>query len=178
MGEFFRCKWDCEDESSSFYIGEQVSHHPPVSAYLYANPDNHIVAMGNFRPKGKFLGNSVMSQMQGSSHIYFTNRPGEEYTITNPNVYARGILFGTMLMELGDTATITCESSDLSAVIEFKVKGYFSGTYNGISGKIKRISTEEVLYEISGKWTDVIYISAPKEVLHHGTVIGFNYLLL
>lgn len=107
-----------------------------------------------------------MSQMQGSSHIYFTNRPGEEYVVTNPNVYARGILFGTMLMELGDAAIITCESSDLMAEVEFKVKGYFSGTYNAISGRIKRISTGEVVQEISGKWTDKIYISSIREVAY------------
>ncbi|PJF17552.1 hypothetical protein PSACC_02603 [Paramicrosporidium saccamoebae] len=162
LGEFFRCRWKCDDGSSSFYIAEQVSHHPPISAYFYANPENYIVGMGNFKPKGKFLGNSVMSQMQGTSHIYFTNRPGEEYVISNPNVYARGIMFGTMLMELGDVACITCEKNDLVAEIEFKVKGYFSGTYNSISGKIKRISTGEVLYDLSGKWTDTLYISSPQ----------------
>jgi hypothetical protein len=120
--------------------------------------------MGNFKPKGRFLGNSVVSYLQGTSHLYFTNRPGEEYVITNPNVYARGILFGTMLMELGDNVSITCEQNDLMADIEFKVKGYFSGTYNALVGKIRKISTGEVLYEISGKWSEVLYISKPRQV--------------
>lgn len=106
-----------------------------------------------------------MSLLQGTSHLYFTNRPGEEYVISNPNVYARGILFGTMLMELGDEVTVTCEKNDLLAQIEFKVKGYFSGTYNAVVGKIKKISTGEVLYELSGKWTESIYISKPRQVL-------------
>jgi len=122
LGEFFRCQWICGDGSRSYYIGEQVSHHPPISAYVYANPQHQLVAIGNFKPKGRFLGNSVMSQMQGTSHLYFLNRPNEEYIITNPNVYARGILFGTMLMELGDSATITCDKTDLVAEIDFKVK--------------------------------------------------------
>lgn len=38
-------------------------------------------------------------------------------------------------------------------------QGYFTGTYNGIVGKIKRISTGEILYEISGKWSDELYIT-------------------
>ncbi|KAF9981177.1 hypothetical protein BGZ65_004237 [Modicella reniformis] len=84
-----------------------------------------------------------------------------------PNVYARGILFGTMLMELGDDASVECPSLDLVCSLEFKVKGYFTGTYNGIAGKIKRISTGEVLYEISGKWSDELYITKKgnKEIL-------------
>ncbi|KAF8985097.1 hypothetical protein BGZ46_005880 [Entomortierella lignicola] len=76
-----------------------------------------------------------------------------------PNVYARGILFGTMLLELGDVAAVKCPKLDLVCSLEFKVKGYFSGSYNSIAGKIKRISTGEVLYEISGKWSDEIYIT-------------------
>ncbi len=123
LGEFFRCRWPGkEGECPGFYIAEQVSHHPPISAYFYANPDRKIIAMGNFRPKSRFLGNSVVSIMKGSSHIFFTDRPGEEYCISNPNIYGRGILFGTMLMEIGDGASVTCEKSDLKAEIEFKTK--------------------------------------------------------
>lgn len=122
LGEFFRCRWKCPDGSHSFYIAEQVSHHPPVSAFFYANPQNHIIGMGNFKPKGRFLGNSVASYLQGTNHIYFTNRPGEEYVITNPNIYARGVIFGMMFLEIGDVATITCEKTDLMAEIDFKVK--------------------------------------------------------
>lgn len=104
-----------------------------------------------------------MSVLQGTGHLFFTNRPGEEYVITNPNIYARGILFGTMLMELGDDVTVYCEKTDLRAEITFKVKGYFSGTYNAIVGTIKRASTGTILYELSGKWTDTIFINRPRE---------------
>lgn len=44
-------------------------------------------------------------------------------------------------------------------------QGYFTGTYNGIAGKIKRISTGEVLYEISGKWSDELYITEKVSVV-------------
>ncbi|KAF9150820.1 hypothetical protein BG015_007343 [Linnemannia schmuckeri] len=67
-----------------------------------------------------------------------------------PNVYARGILFGTMLMELGDVAAVKCPKLDLVCSLDFKVK-------------IKRISTGEVLYEISGKWSDELYITEKGE---------------
>ncbi|RKP25323.1 hypothetical protein SYNPS1DRAFT_15817 [Syncephalis pseudoplumigaleata] len=141
LGEFFRCRWEYPDHTQAFYVSEQVSHHPPISAYYYASPENNLIIRGQIYPKSKFLGNSVASIMHGGSVVEFTNRPHEVYTIGLPNIYARGILFGTMIMELGDTAI-----------------GFFSGTYNAIAGTIKRESTGEVLYEISGKWSDTIFI--------------------
>jgi len=100
--------------------------------------------------------------MQGTTHLYLVDHPGEEYIATNPNIYARGIIFGTMLLELGDTVTIKCEKTNLAAEIDFKVKGYFSGSYNSIQGRIKDTTTNGVLYNISGKWTDTILIQTPK----------------
>ena len=122
LGEIFRCKWDCEDKSKSYYISEQVSHHPPTSAYFYANPDKQVVAVGNFSPRPKFLGNSIVSVMNGETRIYFLNHPNEEYILTYPNIYARGLLFGKTFLEIGDNSVIKCESSDLIAEINFKVK--------------------------------------------------------
>ncbi|KAF9538610.1 hypothetical protein EC957_006416 [Mortierella hygrophila] len=163
LGEHFRSKWTFADGTEAFYVAEQVSHHPPISAYYYASPENNISILGDLLPKSKFQGNSAATLMQGEINVSFTNRPGEEYFITMPNVYARGILFGTMLMELGDVAAVKCPKLDLVCTLDFKVKGYFTGTYNGIAGKIKRISTGEVLYEISGKWSEELYISEKGE---------------
>ncbi|KAG0367291.1 hypothetical protein BGZ54_004119 [Gamsiella multidivaricata] len=158
LGEQFRAQWQFADGTEAFYVAEQVSHHPPISAFYYASPENNLSIIGDLLPKSKFLGNSAATLMQGEIRVSFTNRPGEDYIITMPNVYARGILFGTMLLELGDVASVKCPKLDLVCNLDFKVKGFFTGTYNGISGKIKRESTGECLYEISGKWSDEIYI--------------------
>ncbi|KAF9920929.1 hypothetical protein FBU30_009115 [Linnemannia zychae] len=158
LGEQFRTRWKFDDGTEAFYVAEQVSHHPPISVYYYTSPENNITILGDLLPKSRFLGNSAATLMQGDIKISFTNLPGEEYIITMPNIYARGILFGTMLMELGDVATVKCAKTDLVCNLEFKVKGFFTGSYNGIAGKIKRESTSETLYEISGKWSDEIFI--------------------
>jgi hypothetical protein len=60
--------------------------------------------------------------MNGLNHIIFLNHPEEKYTLSMPNFYARGILFGKMYVELGDTVTIRCEETDLTCEIEFKTK--------------------------------------------------------
>jgi hypothetical protein len=73
-------------------------------------------------------------------------------------MYARGILFGKMKYELGDHSVVRCPENHLVADIEFKVKGYFSGTYNAIGGTIKNEQTGEVYYELSGFWNGEMYL--------------------
>lgn len=68
-----------------------------------------------------------------------------------------------MKFELGDHSYIRCEKTELVADIEFKTKGFISGTYNALIGKIKRDNgSGEVLYEISGKWTEEMWIKNTK----------------
>lgn len=73
-------------------------------------------------------------------------------------MYARGILWGKMKYELGDHSVIRCPENNLSADIEFKTKGYFSGTYNAIGGMIRDDRTGEILYELSGLWNGEMFI--------------------
>ena len=78
--------------------------------------------------------------------------------ITQPNMYARGILFGKMKYELGDHSFVRCPETGLVADLEFKTKGYFGGTYNAIGGFIKDMKTDKSLYELSGLWNEEMYI--------------------
>ncbi len=91
--------------------------------------------------------------------------------LTQPNMYARGILFGKMKYELGDHSVIRCPENHLSADVEFKTKGYFGGTYNAIGGTIKNDQTGEVLYELGGMWNGEMTI---KNMLVRKTVTGPN----
>ncbi|KAK4705791.1 hydroxymethylbilane synthase, partial [Phenoliferia sp. Uapishka_3] len=157
IGEFFRCRYDYPDGTVAYYVAEQVSHHPPISAWYFTSPENNLDICGEVRPKSKFLGNSAATIMEGASRVTFLDRPEDkEYNITMPNMYARGILFGKMVLELGDTSTVKNEATGLFCDIEFKTKGFFSGTYNAIAGKIKGPKGE--IGDISGKWSDTMDI--------------------
>ena len=85
-----------------------------------------------------------------------------EYVISMPNMYARGILWGKMVLELGDNCTARNDRLGLAADIQFKTKGYFSGQYNSISGKIRRTTNSQDLGEISGKWSSVMEYKTAK----------------
>ncbi|EPS30383.1 hypothetical protein PDE_05334 [Penicillium oxalicum 114-2] len=174
LGETFTCYWDYPDNTRGYYISEQTSHHPPKSSYFFMAPEHHIRIDGTLKPRSKFLGNSAASMMEGIAILRLLNRgqdreKGERYIVTQPNMYARGILFGKMKYELGDHSYVRCPENHLVADIEFKTKGYFSGTYNAIGGVIKNEQTGEVLYELSGFWNGEMHI---KDVhTHHKEVL-------
>lgn len=167
LGEFFTCYWNLDTSHQAFYIAEQTSHHPPKSSYFYMAPQHHIRIDGTLKPQSRFLGNSAASMMNTSVVVMrlLNHGPtagqqggGEKYILTQPNMYVRGILFGKMKYELGDHAHVRCPEQDLVCDVEFKVKGFFTGTYNAIGGTIKRESTGEVLYEISGSWSGEMWV--------------------
>lgn len=52
-----------------------VSHHPPISAFFYISPANHVKIIGELRPKSKFLGNSVSTTMEGENRVTLLGKP-------------------------------------------------------------------------------------------------------
>jgi len=99
--------------------------------------------------------------------------------VTQPNMYARGILFGKMKYELGDHAIVRCPETGLEADVEFKVKGWMGGTYNAIGGYIKESSSGKNLYELSGLWHEKMYIkdlsTGKKELFFDASVSTPSY---
>ncbi|KNZ62271.1 hypothetical protein VP01_1292g7 [Puccinia sorghi] len=161
LGEFFRCRYEYPDGSEGFYIAEQVSHHPPISAFYYVSPTNQIEIWGDLRPKSKFLGNSAATIMEGVSHLRFVDREEDgHYQITMPNMYARGILFGKMILELGDESRVQTAANDIYCDVEFKTKGFFGGDYNAIGGKVR--DQTGIVGEICGKWNEVMELKRIK----------------
>nr|XP_020826447.1 oxysterol-binding protein-related protein 5 isoform X8 [Phascolarctos cinereus] len=162
LGETFRCCWyHPHTNSHTFYIAEQVSHHPPVSAFHVSNRKDGFCITGSVRAKSKFYGNSLSALLDGKATLTFLSR-GEDYIITMPYAHCKGILYGTMTMELGGKVTIECEKNNYQAELEFKLKPFFGGSsgLNQISGKIK--SGEDVLASLEGHWDREVYINDPR----------------
>ncbi|CAO1613428.1 unnamed protein product [Sympodiomycopsis kandeliae] len=153
LGEWFQCSYKYPNDTEGFYIAEQVSHHPPISAYYYVSPENDLIIFGELKPKSKFLGNSAATLMGGENRAVLLDRPEDgEYQIGMPNMYARGIMFGRMVLELGDHSKIENTANDITADVEFKTKGYFTGTYNAIAGRVTHKGKH--VGDISGKWNE------------------------
>uniref|UniRef100_A0A8C7ARQ4 Oxysterol-binding protein n=1 Tax=Neovison vison TaxID=452646 RepID=A0A8C7ARQ4_NEOVI len=158
LGETFRCCWfHPQTNSHTFYIAEQVSHHPPVSAFHVSNRRDGFCISGSITAKSRFYGNSLSALLDGKATLTFLNR-AEDYTLTMPYAHCKGILYGAMTMELGGRVTIECEKTSFQAELEFKLKPFFGGStsINQISGKIT--SGEEVLAHLTGHWDREVFI--------------------
>uniref|UniRef100_A0A8C5L9P8 Oxysterol-binding protein n=1 Tax=Jaculus jaculus TaxID=51337 RepID=A0A8C5L9P8_JACJA len=158
LGELFRCRWlHPQTNSHTFYIAEQVSHHPPVSAFHVSNRKDGFCISGSITAKSRFYGNSLSALLDGKAKLTFLNR-SEEYTLTMPYAHCRGLLYGTMTLELGGKVTIVCEKNNLQAELDFKLKPFFGGStsINQIQGKIT--SGAEVLAHLTGHWDRDVFI--------------------
>ncbi|XP_041071432.1 oxysterol-binding protein-related protein 8 isoform X3 [Carcharodon carcharias] len=162
IGETFRCMWiHPKANSRTFYIAEQVSHHPPVSAFYVSNRKDGFCVTGSILAKSKFYGNSLSAILDGEARLSFLNR-GEDYIMSMPYAHCKGIVYGPMTLELGGYVNITCEKTGYSAIIEFKLKPFLgnSNNVNQIVGKIKLGS--EVLATLEGHWDGEVMINDKK----------------
>ncbi|XP_017871370.1 PREDICTED: oxysterol-binding protein-related protein 8 isoform X3 [Drosophila arizonae] len=151
LGETFRCYWQHPNGSRTFYIAEQVSHHPPVSAFYVTNREDGFSISCSILAKSKFYGNSTSAVLEGMATMTLLPR-GEIYTATTPYAHCKGILMGTLSMELGGKINIECENTGYKTELEFKLKPFLGGsdTINVVVGKIKL--GKETLATINGHW--------------------------
>merc|ERR1719153_2102452 len=144
LGEVFRCWWPLPPVSNQstvpscssptpgpipwcstndvVFLAEQVSHHPPISAFYVECPDRRISFNGHIHTKSSFLGMSIAAHMLGEGKVSLQDS-GEEYVVTFPSGYCRSILT-TPWVELGGKCDITCPQSGLRADVEFKCKQF------------------------------------------------------
>ncbi|KAJ7323776.1 Oxysterol-binding protein- protein 8 [Desmophyllum pertusum] len=114
-------------------------------------------------------GNSSSAILDGNATMTLL-KFGEEYVMTIPYAHCKGILIGTLTMELGGVVTINCEKTGYKAEIEFKLKPFWkkSGESNYIAGKIKM--GKETLCRIEGKWDGEILITDLKSPIPAGEI--------
>jgi len=161
IGETFRCYWDHSNGSKTFYLAEQVSHHPPISSFYATNRQDGFTISGTILAKSKFYGNSTSAILDGVATLSLLAR-GEDYNMTMPYAHCKGILMGTMTMELGGKVSINCEKTGYSTEMEFKLRPFLGGgeLTNAVSGRIK--IGKETIAVIDGHWDDKVTITDKK----------------
>ncbi|CAD6187575.1 unnamed protein product [Caenorhabditis auriculariae] len=155
LGESFRCRWDHPDGSSTFYIAEQVSHHPPITSFYITNRKVGFNINATILAKSKFYGNSMAALLIGKINLTLLNL-GETYSLDLPYVYCKNLLVGTATMEHGGEIKIECSKTGYSGDLEFHLKPLIGGKPNKISGHIKYGS--ETISKIEGYWDEHITI--------------------
>jgi len=82
--------------------------------------------------------------------------------MTMPYAHCKGILMGTMTMELGGKVQISCEKTGYNTEMEFKLRPFLGGGEftNAVSGRLKL--GKETLAVIDGHWDDKVTIKDKK----------------
>mgnify|MGYP002803968213 CR=1 FL=1 len=166
IGEKFRCYWRHPETSTrTFFVAEQLSHHPPISGFYVANRQDGFVVNGCILAKSKFYGNSTSAIMDGLATLTLLPH-GEDYVISMPYAHCKGLLIGTLTMEYGGTVKIECEKTGYHTEIEFKLKPFWkkSGESNRVAGKIKM--GKETLCKLDGKWDGEVLITDLRSANH------------
>nr|XP_027199702.1 oxysterol-binding protein-related protein 9-like [Dermatophagoides pteronyssinus] len=165
LGEVFRCYWNLSSTTTTtnnndsplpwaktsdlIFIAEQVSHHPPISAFYAENIEKRIMCCAQIWTKSKFLGLSIGVNNIGKGSIYLLDHD-EEYTCTFPSAYGRSILTEPWF-EFGGSVQIECEKSGYQTKIDFLTKPFYGGKRNRINAEIFDPNTK-LLATINGEW--------------------------
>ncbi|XP_063398561.1 oxysterol-binding protein-related protein 11-like isoform X1 [Mytilus trossulus] len=181
IGETFHCSWKLpkkskmsDDEGSSvdtnqssvnigeeniqlIYCAEQVSHHPPVSAFYFECPGKQMCMDASIYTKSKFYGMSIGVNLIGKIKLKLLALD-EEYVFSMPSAYARSILT-VPWAEMGDKINMTCQKTNLSSTVTFHTKPFYGGKLHRVSAEVKNNSTGNVFCKVQGEWNNVIEFS-------------------
>uniref|UniRef100_A0ACB8FDN1 Oxysterol-binding protein- protein 1 n=1 Tax=Sphaerodactylus townsendi TaxID=933632 RepID=A0ACB8FDN1_9SAUR len=140
-------------------ISEQVSHHPPVSAFYAEGLNNDFVFHGSIYPKLKFWGKSVEAEPKGIITLKLLEH-NEAYTWTNPTCCVHNIIVGKLWIEQYGNMEITNHKTGDKCVLNFKPCGLFGKELHKVEGYIQDKSKKK-LCALYGKWTDCLYSVDP-----------------
>lgn len=106
-------------------VVEQVSHHPPITAYYICNPTKGLALQGHSAQKTSFSGGSIIVKQIGHAILTVDLEGGgkEEFLITLPRLRIDGLWYGSPYIELTETSYIQSSSGWLSTVCPICSRG-------------------------------------------------------
>lgn len=134
-------------------ICEQVSHHPPISAFHADCPDG-FTFHGSIHPKLKFWGKSVEIQPKGTVTVELPGH-GEAYSWNNVNCCVHNIIVGKLWIEQYGTMEVVSHEHGLKATLTFKTAGAGNKDLHRVEGYISDRSKRRTHF-LYGKWTEFI----------------------
>ncbi|KAI5287334.1 Oxysterol binding protein, partial [Ascosphaera atra] len=168
LGELYLGKWEDDGETGETKLwSEQVSHHPPVTAYVIRN-DKHKVQLQGYN--GQKCSFSTSLNVKQVGHAYLTivppasaedpNPQPESYLITLPPLHIEGLIYASPYVEL-DRSTYITSSTGYISKIDYSGKGWLSGKKNTFVAHTWRANdvsqtsdTKKALYKLEGQWSD------------------------
>jgi hypothetical protein len=177
LGELFFGTWpDIDGRGLQTLAVEQVSHHPPITAYYMENASKGISLQGYSGQKTSFSAGAIIVRQVGHAMLTLKLAGGktETYLITLPRLRIDGIWYGSPYIELTDSSWIS-SSTGWNATLEYKGRGYFSGRAHSIKMQTFLPNSRSAKQTVEGQWdtvtTDVktgqtfTDVTGPKEII-------------
>ncbi|OAL00623.1 Oxysterol-binding protein [Phaeosphaeriaceae sp. SRC1lsM3a] len=159
LGELFLGKWE-DQAGTTQLVSEQVSHHPPVTAYGIWNSQHGVRLQGYNAQKASFK--TTINVKQVGHAVYHLDAYNEDYLITLPSLHIEGLITGSPYVELNGSTYIQ-SSSGYTARIDYSGKGWVSGKKNTFSAVLYPEGKEkDIIYKVDGQWTDAWQIKDGK----------------
>ncbi|KAL4762739.1 OSBP family protein [Aspergillus foveolatus] len=167
LGELFLGKWDSDaNVGETTLISEQVSHHPPATAYAIWNEKHGVQLQGYNAQKASFSSTIYIKQIGHA--LYTLTPPGadkndpaqqEKYVITLPALHVESLIYGNPFMEL-EKSTYIVSSTGYISKISYSGKGWVSGKKNTFTASLYKESEGEKkpLYTVDGQWSNTFTI--------------------
>ncbi|KIL62262.1 hypothetical protein M378DRAFT_81443 [Amanita muscaria Koide BX008] len=152
------------------YVTEQVSHHPPVSAYFAVCPSRHVQILGLDQITAKVSGTTLrVAPGQYNRGIYLNmtggHGEGEAYHINHPIAHVNGILRGSFYITVGESTIITCTGykgrKGFRTIIEYKEESWLGRPHFLLEGVIHTVFDGDSSHE---EWTKVKHVPTPRVV--------------
>ncbi|XP_068581411.1 oxysterol-binding protein-related protein 1 isoform X1 [Cebidichthys violaceus] len=140
-------------------LSEQVSHHPPVSAFHAEGLKQDFVFHGSIYPKLKFWGKSVEAEPKGVITLELP-KYNEAYTWTNPTCCVHNIIVGQLWIEQYGNVELVNHRTGERCCLNFKPCGLFGKELHKVEGYILDKSKKK-LCALYGKWTECLYVVDP-----------------
>ena len=159
LGELFLGRWH-DDAGETQLASEQVSHHPPVTAYCIWNSQHAVRLQGYNAQKTSFSKRIDVKQVGHA--LLRLEKYGEEYLITLPSLHIEGLWSGSPFIELNGHTFIQ-STSGYTAKIDYSGRGWLSGKKNSFIATLYPTGKEkETLYTVEGQWTGEFSIKDSK----------------
>ncbi|KAL0575672.1 hypothetical protein V5O48_006304 [Marasmius crinis-equi] len=152
------------------YLTEQISHHPPISAYYGSCPDRHVELLGIDQIQARLSGTVLKVGPGGKNKGMFVRitggkGAGETYQATHPVASVNGLLRGSFYVTVTESIIITCTSGrggkHFRTVVEYKEESWLGKPHYLIEGVIHTVSEGDTQHE---EWTKVKHVPPSRVV--------------
>ncbi|KNE55110.1 hypothetical protein AMAG_01042 [Allomyces macrogynus ATCC 38327] len=141
-----------------YLVGEQISHHPPISAFHATCPDRGIDITIVYDVKAKYNGLSFALENKSLGTVRIADH-NETYTLTYPSANIVGIVTMNMRLMWTGTCTIECAETNLKGTLNFKEQRWFGRDTYDVTGTVTALNNPKKVHAtLSGAWNDTIHV--------------------